>query len=346
MTGTDADRDTTVPLARALAILRDGGVVAVPTETVYGLAADARRADAVAAVFRAKGRPPDHPLIVHLGPNTDPRDGWAGEWPVAAARLAGAFWPGPLTLLVPRGPRVDPSVTGGRPLVGLRVPDHAMTAELLDRFGAGVAAPSANRFGRVSPTSAADVTAELPGVAVLDGGPSVIGIESTIVDVSGERPVVRRPGVVTPDQIIAVLRAAGLLGAAGVEGAVDVAGGNRPGVPGGHASHYAPTAEVRLVDPAAVAAVAAVAAAAGRSTVVLAPLGVDVGDGATLQPVPVDAAGYARGLYRRLRDADAAGAEVIVVARPRPRDADDPDAGLWAAVVDRLTRAATSPGPN
>jgi len=223
---------------QALAVLRAGGLVAIPTETVYGLAADASNADAVHRIFAVKGRPVDHPVIVHIA---DPAEmgAWASSVPRSAALLGDACWPGPLTLLVPRGPNVLDAVTGGRSTVGLRVPAHPLTLELLHRFDGGLAAPSANRFGRVSPTTADHVRADLGDDVdfVLDGGPSPIGVESTIVDCTVDPPQVLRPGAITADEVAALLRMP--LGAAD--------GPSR--APGMLASHYAPRCRVLRARP-------------------------------------------------------------------------------------------------
>ena len=228
--------------------LRAGGVVAVPTETVYGLAADAENPSAVARIFEIKGRPAGHPLIVHLADADQLR--WTGQRsvPPAARVLTAACWPGPLTVLLERGPRVLDIVTGGRPAVGIRVPSHPMTLELLDRFGGGIAAPSANRFGRVSPTTAAHVVDDLGALldpardAILDGGPTPVGVESTIVDCTVDPPQILRPGGIPTEDIVRLLgrrrrrrrpeppRASGMLDA-----------------------HYAPRCEVRLAESAAAA---------------------------------------------------------------------------------------------
>jgi len=197
---------STTDVSVAVAALRRGGLVGLPTETVYGLAADAENAVAVARVYAVKGRPADHPLIVHVA-GVDALDGWVGDVPDYALRLAGALWPGPLTLVVPRGPRAGDHVTGGQPTVGLRAPDHPVAQALLASFGGGVAAPSANRFGRVSPTDAAHVLEELGDAlaegldVVLDGGPSRVGLESTILDCTGPQPVVLRPGAIGPAEV-------------------------------------------------------------------------------------------------------------------------------------------------
>ncbi|MEM1418303.1 MAG: L-threonylcarbamoyladenylate synthase, partial [Myxococcota bacterium] len=235
----------------AAAVLRRGGLVAFPTETVYGLGAAARDPEAVAKVFRAKGRPADHPLIVHVA-HADAAPAGAARWDARAARLAERFWPGPLTLIVPKAGDVPGTVTGGQDTVGLRVPDHALARELLTAFGDGVAAPSANRFGAVSPTTAAHVALELADAVdlLLDGGPCRVGVESTIVDLSGERARLLRPGGVAAEAIEEVLGTR-LASAAGA-----------PRAPGTLASHYAPRAALELVAPGEEAA-ALDAAAAG-----------------------------------------------------------------------------------
>lgn len=311
----------------AVAILRRGGLVAVPTETVYGLAADASSPDAVARIFAAKGRPSDHPLIVHL-PGVDALDDWASEVPDAARALAEACWPGPLTLVLPRSGRVPDAVTGGRDTVGLRVPDHPVTGALLRRFGGGLAAPSANRFGRVSPTRAEHVVADLGDRVdlVLDGGPCRVGVESTIVEVLDGQVAVLRTGAITTEEIEAIT---------GQPVAVDTGGPVR--APGMLASHYAPSARVVLAGDDPVADVADLVDQGLRVAVLaeVAPAGLPVGV-VVLEPVG-DAAGYARHLYQRLRDADDAGVDAVVAVPP---DA----AGPGAAVRDRLRRAAAAAG--
>ena len=290
--------------------LRAGGLVAFPTETVYGLGADASQAAAVERIFAVKRRPLGHPLIVHL-PEAAALDGWAAHVPGTARRLAEAHWPGPLTLLVERSGRVPDIVTGGRPTVGVRVPAHPLAQRLLRAFGGGLAAPSANRFGKVSPTTAAHVRADLGADVdlVLDGGPCAIGVESTIVDCTSDPPTLLRHGAVTIEELSATAGVAVIEGTAGPSRA-----------PGMLESHYAPAAAVELVsDGAAAAARAAVVRAEGRA--------VDV-----LDPGP-DGAAYARHLYEWLREADARGLEVLVVVPP-------PDTGLGAAVNERLRKAA------
>jgi len=312
-------------LDEAVTILRRGGLVAVPTETVYGLAADASNPDAVRRIFAAKGRPADHPLIVHL-PDASALDRWARDVPDAARSLAAAFWPGPLTMVLPRTDLVPDVVTGGRDTVGLRVPDHPVTSELLRRFDGGLAAPSANRFGRVSPTRAEHVVADLGDRVdlVLDGGPCRVGVESTIVEVLGDRLTVLRTGAITAEQVEAV---------AGRPVDLDVRGPVR--APGMLESHYAPAARVVVAVDDPVAEVRALVDAGERVAVLAeaAPAGLP-GEVVVLDPVG-DADGYARHLYQRLRDADAAGADVVVAIPPAPT-------GAGVAVRDRLQRAAAS----
>lgn len=314
-------------IARAAAVLAGGGLVAFPTETVYGLGADAASDAAVARIFAAKSRPHSHPLIVHLA-DAAQLDDWAIEVPDIARRLARAAWPGPLTLILRRGPRVSPATTGGAATVGLRVPAHPVAQALLRRFGGGVAAPSANRFGAVSPTTADHVARDLGDTVdyLLDGGACEVGVESTIVDLSRGRPVLLRPGGMPRAAIEAIT---------GPLAAPDAAA---PAAPGTLASHYAPRAEVIAVAPDEVpAAVAAAIAAHGSARVaVLAPAGAFAAWPALpahAHRLPDDLAGIARALYAALRDLDAAGVDVVIAALP-------PAVGLGEAVGDRLRRAA------
>ncbi len=295
------------PIDRALEVLRNGGLVAIPTETVYGLAADASNPHAVARIFEVKGRPADHPLIVHVATPEQLAD-WARTIPTSAARLAATCWPGPLTLLVPKADHVLSAVTGNRNTVGVRVPAHAMTTELLARFGGGLAAPSANRFGRVSPTTAEHVRADLGELVdyVLDGGACPVGVESTIVDCTVEPPQILRPGGISPDEI------SELLGAA----LADVDGPSRS--PGMLAAHYSPSARVLLAD----SRTAAELLAAEHS-------------GSWILDHSADLATYARSLYADLRAADARGVQVVVAVLPVA-------SGLGYAIRDRLTKAAHS----
>ncbi len=313
-------------IERAVAVLRAGGVVAFPTETVYGLGADAARDDAVAKIFEVKGRPRAHPLIVHLAAGA-PLDEWALDIPDAARALAAAAWPGPLTLILRRGPRVADATTGGGPTVGLRVPAHPVAQALLAAFGGGIAAPSANRFGAVSPTTADHVATDLLGANVgylLDGGACAVGVESTIVDYSRGHAVLLRPGGLAREAIEAIT------------GPLAVADAAAPAAPGTLVSHYAPRAEVIAVALHEVRAAVAAAREPGIIVAVLAP-GAAFAAWPDLQarawPLPDDPAGMARGLYAALRDLDAAGVDVVIAALPS-------DAGLGEAVADRLRRAA------
>ncbi len=307
----------TTDVSLALDRLRSGGVVAVPTETVYGLAADAESAPAVARIFEIKGRPTGHPLIVHLA-DADQLPDWALSIPRAARVLTTACWPGPLTVLLERGARVLDVVTGGRPTVALRVPSHPMTLELLDRFGGGIAAPSANRFGQVSPTTAAHVVDDLgafldPALdAILDGGPTPIGVESTIIDCTVDPPQILRPGGIPTEDIVRLLK-----------GDVDAAAGPAR-ASGMLVAHYAPRCEVRLVDSSEQAERTAEALRREGMRVDVLDRGDDL----------VDAA---RNLYRELRRADDRALDVLVAVLPPAR-------GLGHAIRDRLTKAAAGSG--
>jgi L-threonylcarbamoyladenylate synthase len=311
-----------IDIAHAADILRAGGLVAFPTETVYGLGADASREEAAAKIFAVKGRPRAHPLIVHLAPDAV-LDDWATEIPDSARRLVAAAWPGPLTVILRRGSRVSLATTGGAETVGLRIPAHPLAQKLLATFGGGVAAPSANRFGAVSPTTADHVASDLGDDVdyILDGGPCRVGVESTIVDLSRGVPVLLRPGGMAREAIEAII------------GPLASADATAPAAPGTLASHYAPRAEVYAVEPAQVPA--AVAGAKGRVGI-LAPASAFAawGDlGAERYPLPDDVEGMARELYAALRDLDARGVDVVIAALP-------PAAGLGEAVGDRLRRAA------
>lgn len=308
----------------AVRILRSGGLIGLPTETVYGLAADAENELAVRRIFAVKGRPQSHPLIVHL-PSLEASTGWVREVPPGAKALAEAFWPGPLTIVMRRGPRALDVVTGGQDTVAIRVPGHPLARAVLQRFGGGLAAPSANRFGKVSPTRAEHVRAELGGDVdlVLDGGASEVGVESTIVDLSGEAPALLRPGGITAEALAEVLgrpvprRTTGEVRA-----------------PGMLAAHYAPRSGVVLVQAAELPAWAASLVREGRKVAALAAPEVEVG-AATRVVVPSDAAGLARVLYAKFREVDEGGFDLVLVPLPR-------EEGVGVAVLDRLSRAAAS----
>ena len=320
-------------MKRAVELLQAGELVAFPTETVYGLGADAANPAAVAKIFAAKGRPADHPLIVHL-PGAGHLEHWAREIPDAAWELAEAFWPGPLTLILKRAPGVPDAVTGGQDTVGLRVPGHSLALELLRAFAAaggsgGLAAPSANRFGRISPTEAAHVREELGAAValVLDGGPCQVGIESTILDLSRGEPVLLRPGHVRPEQIEAVL---GVL-----PRAPDAAA---PRASGTLESHYAPRTALRIVAGERLLDLLNAMRHSGRRCGALCHTQPpQAGMPHAWRMLPADPSGYAHGLYAALRDLDHAGTDLIVVEAI-------PDAPGWAAVADRLRRAACGAG--
>jgi L-threonylcarbamoyladenylate synthase len=313
-------------IERAVALLNAGELVAFPTETVYGLGADASNPAALASIFAAKGRPKTHPLIVHFSGLAAARD-WAAEVPDAANRLATAFWPGPLTLVLPRSARVSDAVTGGQASVALRVPAHPVARALLAAFGRGIAAPSANRYGRISPTRAADVREELGDrvATVLDGGDCAVGLESTIVACLDGRVTLLRPGSISRSQV------------ADVVGRVDDPGADAPRVPGRERSHYAPGTPLAVVGAAELRHAVESALAAGRRVAVLARSAPMTEAGLTWRRMPAAAPAYGRALYSGLRALDAAGADRILVEAV-PADED------WAAVADRLARAAVS-GP-
>ncbi|MFJ6671385.1 L-threonylcarbamoyladenylate synthase [Actinosynnema sp. NPDC091369] len=309
----------------AASVLRAGGLVAFPTETVYGLGADVEDPAAVARVFQAKGRPSDHPLIVHIG-GPEQLDDWVEDVPATARLLAESFWPGALTLVLRRGRRVPLAATGGLETVAVRVPDHPVALALLSAFGGGVAAPSANRFGSVSPTTADHVRAELGDAVdfVLDGGPCEVGVESTIVDVTGDVPSVLRPGGVTREDLEAVLGRP-----------LAVHSTSRVRVPGQHPSHYAPRARVVLVEPEQVVAEAQLAQESGHRVGVLLPsafAGAPVRAHAVVA-VPGSMDAYARELYGSLRELDRRGCDLVVASLPA-------EEGLGLAIANRLRRAA------
>jgi L-threonylcarbamoyladenylate synthase len=317
-------RATLKELENAVTALRDGELVAFPTETVYGLGANAQNPAAVRRIFELKERPADHPVIVHLD-NPKYLHRWAREVPDVAHKLAARFWPGPLTMVLPRSENVHDAVTGGQDTVAIRVPSHPMAQQLLTAFGGGIAAPSANRFGRVSPTRAEHVREEF-GEAVrviLDGGESQIGLESTIVSFEGERVRLLRPGYITRSQLAEV---AGEV----IVGAVPAA----PRVPGSTLSHYAPLTPMTIVPVDEIDKRAEMMSEGGRRVAVLAmrlPL-------KTYPSVTWINAGrrpdaYAHDLYANLRALDKAGCEQILVQ-------DVPGEEKWTAIRDRLARGA------
>ena len=320
-------------IQRAVALLCQGELVALPTETVYGLGADALNPDAVAKIFAAKGRPSDHPLIVHLADASQIMT-WAREVPKDAIALARAFWPGPLTLILKRDESVPDLVTGGQDTVGLRVPNHPVALELLRAFGSGVAAPSANRFGRISPTTAAHVRQELGErvALILDGGACAVGLESTIVDLSRGVPVILRPGAIGADDIARVLGRRPRLRSE-VEAGNAAEQGATPRVSGALAAHYAPRTPLELVATDALAA----QARPGDAVLARCAAPASLAEGVAWAQAPADPAGYGHDLYAQLRRLDESGAARILVEAP-------PASPDWAAVADRLGRAAVGSG--
>ncbi len=315
-------------IERAVRSLWSGGLVAFPTETVYGLGADAENVAAVERIFAVKGRPTSHPLILHLGVASQ-LDEWAADVPDPVRRLAARFWPGPLTIVLRRSRRVPLAVTGGLETVALRVPAHPVALSLLAAFGGAVAAPSANRFGALSPTTASHVREGLGDAVdvVLDGGPCMVGVESTILDASGPSPAILRPGGIPRADLERALEQ---------DLPVEATGSVR--APGQHPSHYAPRAKVVLVEPDDVVAHARRLRREGHRVGVLLPatdsparLGED--EDLHVIEVPPSTIDYAQRLYGFLRMLDARGCDVIVASLPG-RD------GLGLAIADRLCRAA------
>jgi L-threonylcarbamoyladenylate synthase len=306
-------------IARAVLRLRAGGLV-------YGLGADASNAQAVASIFAAKGRPVDHPLIVHIATASDMAH-WAAQIPATAITLAERYWPGPLTLILRRAAHVSDGITGGQNTVGLRCPSHPVAHRLLAACREvgmlGLAAPSANRFGHVSPTTAAHVRSEFDGsLMVLDGGPCAVGIESTIVDVSNGGARVLRPGMISAADIAECVGA-------------DLVDADRlsPRVPGALAQHYAPATRLHLLESAALIARARELGAGRRIGVLATPDTLSRINCAAALPAPSVADDYARLLYASLRDLDLRDLDCILVEMP-PATAD------WEAIRDRLMRAA------
>lgn len=333
-------------LDKAAGQLLAGGLVAFPTETVYGLGADAENPDAIARIYAAKGRPSNHPVIVHLAPDAD-LSHWARSVTAAARALVQAFWPGPLTIILPRASGIPAAVSGGQDSIGLRCPSHPVAQELLRRFAAlkgghgGVAAPSANKFGQVSPTQASHVRSEFSefdeqALLVLEGGPSQVGIESTIVDLSrldeGVGPVLLRPGHISAADIAAVL---GVMPSRPDD--------NAPRVSGSLKAHYAPHTPLMLATRSQLPAVLADAASRGEQVAIVVfphvpePSALPAANLQTVSwhPCSADPAEYARDLYAMLRRLDLESHDRIVMERP-------PTTPEWQAVNDRLGRAAAA----
>jgi len=304
-------------IREAAAVLRRGGLVAFPTETVYGLGADASNPAAVARIYQVKGRPAGHPVIVHIG-DARQLERWAREVPNDARKLAARFWPGPLTLVLKRALGVGDYLTGGEDTIGLRMPNHPVALELLRQFGGGIAAPSANKFGRISPTTAEHVSDDLGDEVdlILDGGPCEIGIESTIIDLSRDRPVLLRPGRISVEEIAATLSVK-----------PEPRDRSAPRAPGMLESHYAPRKPLRLVVGDQWKR------GAWQNCAVLCFSARPVGEKSIMWiSASRDPQRYARDLYSNLRALDASGCDEILVEEP-------PASAEWAAVRDRLVRA-------
>jgi L-threonylcarbamoyladenylate synthase len=324
---------TSADIRQAATILESGGLVAFPTETVYGLGADAENPAAIAAIYAAKGRPSNHPVIVHLAPEADVAY-WAASVPAEARQLIDAFWPGPLTLILKRAAHIPDAVAGGQDSIGLRCPSHPVAQALLCAFKGGrggVAGPSANKFGHVSPTTAQHVRdefgtgADSPVGFILDGGQSGVGIESTIVDLSRMRthgPILLRPGHVSAEQIANVLGVAPGLpdsGAPRASGTLD--------------SHYAPRTPVAMIGAPRLAVTLQRLAAAGKQVALAHYSDMAIPADIVRVALPATPEGYAHALYAALRAMDAANADIILVESP-PQDRE------WQGINDRLRRAA------
>ena len=328
----DAERTTPALIERAVAILRAGGLVAFPTETVYGLGGRALDPVALARIFAAKGRPATHPLIAHVLGVADART-MAADWSDLASRLAEAFWPGPLTLVVARAASVPPELTGGGDSVGLRAPAHPVARALLQGLGEPIAAPSANRYQTLSPTTAAHVAASLGDRVdlILDGGPCSAGIESTVVDLRGEAPVILRPGALDFPTLAAVAPTL-------VDATPHVVehGSMRPS-PGMDRKHYAPRTPLIIATSRddALAQAERRVAVGERVALLLIEAVASAPPAASARVLGADPAGYARQLFATLHDLDEGGFDVII-AEPVP------DTAPWRAIADRLRRAGVA----
>jgi L-threonylcarbamoyladenylate synthase len=292
-------------VGRALEIVRNGGLVGLPTETVYGLAADASQKTAIAKIFSVKGRPNNHPLIVHVS-SLDVARTWSSQWTHSAEILGSTYWPGPLSVIVQKSSIVLDEVTGGHQTVAVRVPGHELALELLQQFKGGLAAPSANKFGKVSPTTAQHVLDDLGDDVdyILDGGPCRVGVESTIVDCSLEVPVVLRPGGITAEAIESIV-------------ALDNVDSGISRAPGMLLAHYAPLCEVVLVE---------------NMQQAQGSLG-DANSKYRILDASIDPISFASTMYSLLRQCDLDGIQKLVVVLPEP-------IGIGLAIRDRLTKAA------
>jgi L-threonylcarbamoyladenylate synthase len=315
---------------RAVELLRAGEVVALPTETVYGLAANALKAEAVAKIFQTKGRPAHNPIIVHVA-NMEMAQACVGNWPAPAEKFARAFWPGPLTLVLPRAEKIPEIVTAGGPTVGLRWPGHPFMQAVIRECGFPLAAPSANLSNQISPTNAEHVRAQLAGKIplIVDGGQSQVGIESTVLDLTVSPPRILRPGMVHAESLAAV-------GLPVADCRLPVESGSLKS-PGQLEKHYSPKAKLMVLswrDEADLRSQIGSRQPAAGKVYVIAHTQIPAGFGAAnVSVIPHDAEAFARALYAELHRCDAAGAELIVVEAP-------PDAPAWSGITDRLRRAA------
>lgn len=312
-------------IVEAAKALSSGLLVAFPTETVYGLGADASNPDALKRLYAAKGRPEKHPVIVHLLKGEDMAK-WASSVPESAHVLAKLFWPGPLTLVLKKAKHVSNQITGGQDTIAIRVPNHPLAQALLSAFGSGIAAPSANKFGRLSPTSAEDVRSEFGDeiAMVLDGGPSKIGIESTIVDLSSEQPRILRPGMIHSKSIMAALKELGQ--------EINSPAEDKPRVPGSLPQHYAPRTPLKIMAVKELLDEVKALKAAGKEVAVLSFKSAPISNKQwiSVERFPEH---YAHTLYRNLRKLDSLGADLILVEEP-------PESSEWEGIRDRLSRAA------
>lgn len=308
-------------LKKAVSILQKGGLVAMPTETVYGLAADAKNPDALKKIFQAKGRPVDHPLIVHMGDISELKN-WAFNVSDQAYLLAQKFWPGPLTLILKKAPGVLDLITGSQETIGIRMPNHPVALELLKMFGSGVAAPSANRFGRISPTTAKAVAEELGSSVdlILEGGQCDVGVESTIVDMSGKFPRILRPGMISVSEIEQVLHEH-----------LSSQQDNLPRVSGSLESHYAPTTKTFLMDQSQIQKWLK-QNPNEKIALMIHSFELNKNNIHTTQ-MPKNPKEYAHDLYHTLRELDHQGFAQIIIEKV-------PNESEWAAIEDRLQRAA------
>ncbi len=316
-------------IAHAADLLRQGRLVAFPTETVYGLGADASNPEAVARIFKAKGRPTDHPLIVHIA-DIDSLADWASTVPDTALKLANRFWPGPLAMILNKKPEVPLAVTGGQQTVGLRMPDHPVALALLKSFGGGIAAPSANRFCRISPTQAAHVYEELGNSVdmILDGGACQVGVESTIIDLSGNRPKLLRPGQITSQEIADILNTD-----------ITLAHSSKPTkirAPGMLEVHYAPSTPAMLCPPDQLRDRIRLLQISGKKCGLLScQLEIAETSQLCVLRLPQQADAYAQQFYAALRELDRLQLDLILVEKPLQTES-------WQAINDRLRKATNT----